>query len=163
MADVAATSVVADDVRRALFPQAELLGLPAMPERQGEAVARRKAGRPPGARNRRDEDVARLLVERFGDPLAHLVAVATMDTEELALRLGCTTLEAAQEKRLAAQVAMPFLHSRMPVRVDVANHRVVHLTIQDAECAPHRGDTLEGVVTEVVEYQQVDGGEDATL
>lgn len=117
------------------FPlQHELLGLPELvPGTKGEAAIRErrsKGGRPPGARNRRIEDVARAVVEHLGDPLVHLVAIATASVDEL-VASGLKPLEALAEKRLAATAALPYLHQRQAVRVDVATHKVVHLSITD--------------------------------
>jgi hypothetical protein len=144
-----------------MFPQAELLGLPDMPASKAASVERRRAGRPPGSRNRRDEDAARVAVERFGDPLLHQVAIATMDVEELASRAGCTVLEAMVEKRLAAMAVLPFLHSKRPLAVDVTNRRVVHLTIVESssEVGEASTEALEAHVVESLEYQHVSEGE----
>lgn len=161
-----ASDVAAGRVARELFPQADLLGLPVTPAMVATATAAgRKAGRPPGSRNRRDEDIARLLLERFGDPLAHQVAVATMGVDELAAALGCSRIEALAEKRLAAQVVMPYLHSRKPLAVDVTNHKAISLTINTGAAAPapvgQQDDAARTV--EVVEYQEVQMVDDDTL
>lgn len=120
-------------------------------------VERRKAGRPPGSKNRRHEESAQALMERLGDPLARQVAIATAPLEELAAALGCSRLEAAVEARLAAHVALPFLRRRMPQAVDITDHRQVHLTILTGGF----GVVAPGVPAdvEVVEYQAVTEGE----
>lgn len=162
MADLA--SVVGSDVERALFPQQELLGLPPLPETRRGEIERRRAGRPVGARNKRSEDAARVAVERFGDPLLHQVAIATMPTEELAARLGCDPLEAAELQQRAAATCLPYLHSRKPLAVDVRNHRVVHLTIVDPLAPPAApGEASEVEIVDVLEYQAVSEGDDAAL
>lgn len=111
------------------FPtQHELLGLPDSPS----AVAlreKRRGGRPPGARNKRAEDVARAVIEGLGDPLLHLAAIATADVGEL-MAHGLSAHEAIQEKRLAAIGVLPYLHQRKPLAVDVTGRQVVHLTIE---------------------------------
>lgn len=121
-------------------------------------VERRKAGRPPGSRNRRHEETAQALIERLGDPLARQVAIATAPLDELAAALGCSKLEAAIEARLAATVALPFLRRKMPQAVDITDHRQVHLTILTGAS----GGVAPGVPAdvEIVEYQPVTEGED---
>lgn len=136
--------------------QHELIGLPAVPAMRAQQIERRQAGRPPGSRNRRMEDAARTAIEAFGDPLLRQVAVATMDAEELAGRVGCTLLEAIQEQRLAAALVLPFLHSRRPLAVDVTSRKMVHLTILDAP-APAEHDDGEIVEVQVVSMDETDG------
>ena len=128
----AAMQAGGERAERLLSPQAELLGLGDMaePERvRAMAERRAKAGRPPGARNKRSEDVARFVVETFGDPLVRQAAVATMSLPELAAYLGCSLVEAAQEQRLAAVAVLPYLHRKMPQQIDLTHHRTVSLTI----------------------------------
>ena len=122
-------TIAAERVAVAWPVQAELLGLPEVPAHRARAA--RPAGRPVGSRNKRSEQLAVEVIERFGDPLLHQAAIATMGVEDLAARLGCSALEAAQEKRLAALVVLPYLHRRMPLSVDLSAQRVVHLTIVD--------------------------------
>ncbi len=151
--------VAAERVADALMPQGDLLGLPPMPTTKAEVAARaaqRRAGRPPGSRNRRMEDAARTAIEAFGEPLLRQVAVATMDAEELAARMGCTVLEAIQEQRLAAVAVLPYLHSRRPLAVDVTQRRMVHLTILDPAAPPDAASP--DLVVQVMDYQGVDDG-----
>jgi hypothetical protein len=157
-------SVAAERVDE-VMPRQELLGLPDLPLSNGgvERIARR-AGRPPGSRNRRMEDAAATAITHFGDPLLRQVAIATMDTEELALRLGCSALEAVVEQRLAAAAVLPFLHSRKPIAVDLRDHRVVHLRLNLDGQAPAQQAAAATVarVVERLEYQEVnDGAPDA--
>ena len=148
--------------RERLFPQGDLLGLPAATaEREQAIAARRKAGRPPGSRNKRQEDAARHVIEVFGDPLVHLVAIATMDVDELVARAGCSAFEAIQEKRLAAIGVLPYLHSRKPLAVDVSNRRIVHLTVLAGDAAGTPGVTLGATADTlpIVEFQAVSEGD----
>lgn len=161
--------VAAERVDAVLWPQGELLGLPPVPVSRGEVAARverrAKAGRPPGARNRRAEDIARLIDERFGDARLHQAAIATMDVEELAARLGCSPLEAAQEKRLAFVAVAPFLYQRQPQQVDLRNHAAVSLTIN----LGHPGEagaasaTIEATAVDIEQFQYVSGGDDGQV
>lgn len=140
----------------ALRLQDELLPLP-QTERVQTLRKRRKAGRPPGARNRRSEDVARFVIERIGDPLLVQAMVACMPAEELAAAAGWSVGEAIAEKRLAAGLVLPYLHRRQPLAVDLTDHRVVYLTVSAG--APARVAEDGAQVLEVVEYQQVAEGE----
>ena len=124
----AAQQLAAERVAEAWPTQGELLGLPEPPAVLA-ARERRKGGRPPGARNRRTEDVAREVIERMGDPLLHLVAIATADVAEL-VAIGLKPQEAIAEKRQAIAAALPYLHQRAPVQVNVEGRSVVYLTVE---------------------------------
>lgn len=133
-------------VAEALPLQHELIGLPASD--RGAALRAGRAGRPPGARNRRLEEAARLVVERFGDPLLHQVAVATMPLDEL-VAAGLSLEKAFEERRLAAAVVLPYLHQRQAVRVDVSTRQVVHLTIvEGAEEGQQYQEVVDAVVVQ---------------
>lgn len=43
----------------------------------------RKQGRPPGARNKRDQDLAKYIVEKYGDPVDAIGSVVSMDWQTL--------------------------------------------------------------------------------
>ena len=124
--------------------QGELLGLPEPPA-VVRAREKRKGGRPPGARNKRTEDVAREVIERMGDPLLHLVAIATAPVDEL-LAVGLKPGEAMAEKRLAATAALPYLHQRAPVQVDLRGQQVVYLTIDAGAAPPEQNQEVIDVV-----------------
>lgn len=158
--------VAAERVARALVPEpdlfghAEFLGLPPMPVAQGAAIERRRPGRPPGARNRRAEDVARFAIERFGDPLLRQVAIATMPVDELAARLGCSVFEAAQEQRLSALAVLPYLHRRQPQAVDLSASGAVSLTINLGDGGVGAAAASAGIVAVASgQYQYVSEGE----
>jgi hypothetical protein len=88
-------------------------------------------GRTPGVRNRRTLEMANFLLRRYASPLEILAQIAVARVDELSASIGCTKLEALQEKRLAAIALVPYLHQKMPVAVDVTNTKVVHLTINE--------------------------------
>jgi hypothetical protein len=149
---------MAEDRVAEAFPlQHELLGLPELaPGTKGAAAIqerRSKGGRPLGARNKRIEDVARAVVEHLGDPLVHLVAIATAGVDEL-VAIGLKPSEAFAEKRLAATAALPYLHQRQAVRVDVSSHQVVHLSITDGVALASQN---QGVIDAIA--VQLDSGE----
>jgi len=154
VAEAAAARV--DDVLPVQEQLHELLGFPATVE-AGLLAARREAarkgGRPPGARNKRLDEIARQVRERFGDVLLQQVAVATMPVADL-MALGLKPLEAMQERRLSAAVVLPYLEQRKPLAVDVTGRSVVFL---DIHVGGGEGEEDQGVVDGLV--VQLDGAE----
>jgi hypothetical protein len=147
VAEAAAARV--DDVLPVQEQLHELLGFPATVE-AGLLAERRKVaakgGRPPGARNKRLDEIARLVRERFGDVLLQQVAVATMPIADL-IALGLKPLEAMQEKRLSAGTVLPYLEQRKPLAVDVTGRSVVFL---DIHVGGGEGEQDQGVVDGLV-------------
>lgn len=147
--------------------QLDLLGLPVGRSKTGEAVVSRGPGRPPGARNRRTEQMAGYLLARYTHPLETLAQIQAASVAELAATLGCSALEALQEKRLAAIAVLPYVAQRMPQAIDLTNRNVVHLTINDgvapaAASASAPDMTLVGHVVKIMENQgDNDGSPDA--
>lgn len=134
--------------------QLDLLGLRDVPE------DKRPRGRPKGAISRRTQAIADYLLAKYHDPLEGLMQMASLGVEEMASALGCTRAEAFAEKRLCIIAALPYLHRRMPLAVDLTNHSVVHLSINTGggAGAGEAGMTiLEGVVT-IEENQEVNDG-----
>jgi hypothetical protein len=118
-----------DDVLPVQWQLGELVGMPEdRPALQQLQERRRAGGRPPGARNKRLDEVARLVRERFGDVLLQQVAVATMPLADL-LALGLKPAEALAEKRLSAATVLPYIEQKRPIAVDVTGRSVVHLTL----------------------------------
>jgi hypothetical protein len=125
--------------------QLDLLGLPAPATAAQRAelerfVAERRPGRPKGSRNRRVTQMVDYLLHQYADPRAVLLQIAQTDVGELIARLGCTPLEAIQEKRLAAIGVLPYVAQRQPLAIDVRNRSVVYLTINEGgQVAPTAG------------------------
>jgi hypothetical protein len=88
-------------------------------------------GRPLHSRNKRTLEMAAFLLSRYTSPLEVLAQIATAPIDELSASLGCTKLEALQEKRLAAIALKDHLHSKMPVAVDITDRKIIYLTIGD--------------------------------
>jgi hypothetical protein len=105
----------------------ELIG----PGSHGAAVKdiRARIGRPPGARNKRTVEFAEYLLNKYTSPAEGLLQIAAMSIEELVAATGCTRLEALQEKRLSMIPLLPYLHSKMPVSIDITNRKVIYLHI----------------------------------
>lgn len=85
----------------------------------GTAVAPRGPGRPPGARNRRTDEAARIYMAELGDPLRRGVAISSLPllapgvVEGLSQRLNCSRLEAARWWASIYSATLPFLHQRL--------------------------------------------------
>lgn len=149
MAEMRPEGAVEDDGE-----QLDLLGLKPVDAIIG--AQRSGRGRPAGAKNRRTAEWADYLGKRYGDPREVLAQMMVQPAEVLAKQLGCSALEAWQEKRHAAVALLPFVASRMPISVDVTNRKVVHLTIVEADGAGDDG--LGAEIVEVLGYQGVSEG-----
>ena len=104
--------------------QLDMLGLELPP-------SRKPTGRPVGQRNLRNQRVADYLLARYRDPLEGLVQMAGLGVADLAAALGCTRLEAFAEKRQCAIAALPYLHQRQAIAVDLTTRQAVYLSIVD--------------------------------
>lgn len=129
------------------------LGLPI-----GKKVERMRAkktglpGRPAGSLNRRTVEIADYLLSRYTSPLEKLAQIAVSPVDELSASLGCTKLEALQEIRLCAIALVPFLHSKMPLAVDVTNRKVIHLVIGEIPGGdPNVGGGGVGLAHEIID------------
>ena len=115
--------VVGLERRLVLGHSAEQLALlPARPsETAAEAVAsgERRIGRPPGARNRRTQDMVRWLLDVRGlkPPLEFLLEVTGKTTAEL-VDMGVKAEEALKLKVHAAVAALPYVHQKQPMAVE---------------------------------------------
>src|ERR1700712_5562456 len=102
----------------------------------GLPSTRRSVGRPTGRRNLRNQRIADYLLSQYRDPLEGLVQMAGLSVGDLAAALGCTKLEAWQEKRQCAAAALPYLHQRQALAVDLTARQAVYLSIvEDADDA----------------------------
>lgn len=131
MTDPVAVQQVADELgERAPEEQLDLLAPPeteAGRAKLPELV--RRAGRPPGARNKRNERDLAWLRQRFTDPRERLAAVISMNTHDLAALLSCTPFEAAQEQRLCAAILLPYWATKQPIAINVDSRQAVHLHV----------------------------------
>lgn len=145
------------------WEQPDLLGLPEdsqVVELREKRLARdgSRRGRNPGSRNKRTEDMVRLLLSQNKSPLLILAQMATARVDELAASLGCKKLEAWQEKRLAAIALLPYVHSKKPVEVNI-NERVVHLHM-DLGDLDTGGESDLGLTAQIVDVVARDRAED---
>lgn len=136
--------------------QLDLLGLPVTPAAQALAE-KRGPGRPPGARNKRTEAWAEYLLARYGSPLEVLMQIANMPIVELVAGLGCSALEALQEKRHAAIALAPYIHQRQAVAVDLTGAPAINLTINrnSTQVVSSGVGSLAGRIVEVLDNQEL--------
>lgn len=93
-------------------------------------VVRRGRGRPPGARNRRTSEMVAYCERVLGEPLlAKAVRIVGADVRMLAKGLGCTRIEAAKLQVQVLLGALPYLHQRLPLAVDVQARQAVALAV----------------------------------
>lgn len=105
-----------------------LLGAPSKDARAG---VKRGPGRPPGARNRRTEELARYILERYRDPLVGLASIVSTPIEQLAADLGCKKVDAADFWRKCASELLPYVHQRKPQALQVDGRSAGALLIMD--------------------------------
>lgn len=135
-----------DDAREAMGPGAGLVSV--MKE-----ARKRRAGRTPGARNRRTEDFARYISQFGQDPAITLMQIQSTPTEELVARSKLLDVpkrqmsyaDAESLRIRCAEALMPYIHSKKPVAVD-ATVRGVIVQEQFGEIKPARGGVIDGEV-----------------
>jgi hypothetical protein len=98
--------------------------------RQG-AGERRGPGRPPNSRNKRNADLARLIVHKFGDPVEYMASLYKMPLDQLAELLavadgagkagkrGELAIKALNVQLAAAKAVAEYVHSKKPVEANV--------------------------------------------
>ena len=87
-------------------------------ERDELPVARKGPGRPPGAKNRRHDQIRARFLARWNHPLDVLGAIQSMPVGELADLLGCKKGEALHIQVRAAVEALPYIESKQPVKIE---------------------------------------------
>lgn len=97
-------------------------------------------GRPPGSPNRSTVQLQKLLLAKgYRDPAEFMAALQSMDTKELAEKLSCGKLEAAQLQLRAAERLMPYFHQAMPQAVELKTDTPRKLIVM--------GDVVQNIVT----------------
>lgn len=90
----------------------------------------RGRGRPPGARNQRNAKLAKLFVQKYGDPIDVLGEIMTMPTDilyqQMILAQGgesknkrVTGKDAFDMRMAAAKEILPYIHGKQPIAVEV--------------------------------------------
>ena len=111
----------APTLQPSLFPAAELATLPTDASR-ADALRQRKAGRPPGAINRRTAAFRDYVLARSHGqhPVDGLIEAYLRPVHDLAAELGCTKLEAFNAQRDCRRVVLEYVEGKMPVSVDLS-------------------------------------------
>lgn len=95
-------------------------------------MGKEAAGRPKGSRNKRNAKVAQWFVQEYGDPLAALGEIITMPVDVLYQQMVLAQGGEAKNKRItgrdafemkiaAAKDALPYIHGKQPISVEVTN------------------------------------------
>jgi hypothetical protein len=71
------------------------------------------------------------LLERYQDPRAILLEIASTPTAQLAEQMHGTLADALAERRLCAQAVLPYVAQKLPVQVDMRHTRAIVLNIVD--------------------------------
>ncbi|MGH8136194.1 MAG: hypothetical protein ACRER4_07580, partial [Steroidobacteraceae bacterium] len=99
--------------------QLPLLAPPEPEADAAEPVEAGKPGRPKGALNKRTQAFADHLLRQYRSPLEVMAAIYSRPVERLAGELGCSLLEAARLQFDCSKELAPYIHSKMPVAIDM--------------------------------------------
>lgn len=129
-------------------PSPEQLDMLALENRQGITrdglrnlrLEQRRRGRPAGAQNKRNKDVARWFVAKYGDPLSVLGEIMNTPPDLLYQQMVAAQGGERKSKRItgadairlrndAAKEVLPYIHGKQPLRVDVTKRADVILNI----------------------------------
>ncbi|WP_439813991.1 hypothetical protein [Zavarzinia sp. CC-PAN008] len=157
----------AEDVAAAMLGGAPSLHQAARQAREAEAQALvdpARRGRKPGSRNKRTAAFADYILSRYRSPLVVLAETWSRPVDVLAVELGCDKEDAFKIQQAAAVAALPYLHERQAVAVNLEGAAPVTLVIGSLEAGS--GDGLDaagdGVVLDIeVEENQALSGSDA--
>lgn len=155
------------------FEFEDLLGLPRPENGLSEAsragvevtalLGTRRAGRPPGARNRKTREWVDYLLARYPSPLEGLLQLASTPVAVLAQALGCTPLEALQAQTRAREAALPYLHQKLPQELTVRDPDRIPLDdapwLAARDVTPPDGGSNEGVAARHGHTDEDTGGE----
>lgn len=124
----AAKSGAASAIDEAMDEADELVLAPVLPlfgpegakaHRAGKAVAARKAGRPPGAKNKRTEAIREWFVAKFGHPMEKIGQLVNTPTLELAGELRCEPEKALQIQKDCLFRMLEYIEQKQPASVEV--------------------------------------------
>lgn len=141
-------------------PEAEQLSLLAQEpilgeiKREGVVVNR---GRPPGARNKRTEDLASYILARHRNPIEAAASIVDTPIADLAKVLKCEMLEAAEFQRKCMELVARYTLQAMPQALKIDTATAGTLMVINLN-APRPGDAAvplspHGLDIEVVQNQ----------
>jgi hypothetical protein len=98
--------------------------------RQQQAEERRKPGRPKGAGSKRNQALAKLVMEKFGDPVQAMASLYAMPLDQLVEMIhiadpgkdgkaGDIAIKALNVQLAAAKATAEYVHSKKPVEATV--------------------------------------------
>jgi len=126
---------------------------------RANGIEERRRGRPKGAENLASRQVREMVFRECGIPLLELARWASLTPEELALRLGCTKLEAFDRKKAMLAELASFTQPRLAPTDDkgravvpmvmAVDNRVVNGAEASEPPWMRRFRTLEGRATEL--------------
>ncbi len=100
-------------------------------ELDGDGVpVTRGPGRPKGARNKRSEDMVKLILSQGKSPLQFLAGHFQAETKVIKKRYKLGTLaEAEAIQRAAAIAALPYIHEKRPIALEVDSRETVQIIV----------------------------------
>lgn len=118
-----------------------------------------KAGRPPGARNKRTEEWVEFLSANYRSPLIMLAETVNRPVEVLAKHLGCSKAKAFEIQLAAAKELAPYMHQKLPQAVDLNGDGValVNLIMARGDVPMVLGADGKPLVVTVLENEQNQG------
>lgn len=130
-----------------------------------------RPGRPVGRMNKSTEAWRDYLLARYQSPLIGMAETINRRASDLALELGCDPVEAFKLQIACMRELAPFLHSKMPVAVQMAGQAPIPLVINvgggraggggviDLELVPEKRQPEQDVatLTEAASDAQSDG------
>jgi hypothetical protein len=115
-------------------------------------VRRFGAGRPKGARNKRSEQLGRLVIQQHGDPILFMASIYGRPLDQVQALAACSRKDALQLQIMAAREVAPFVHGKMPVAVDLAVRGDMVLAIEGlTHSAEAMAELVNGEFVEVEE------------
>jgi len=118
-----------------------------------DVAERSGPGRPAGSRNRRTLEWQNFLLARYRSPLLFLAECYSRPVGELAAELGCDVETAFKLQVMAAKELAPFVHSKMPVGVQVDSRGVVRLVINVGDEAADPGDDSAPIGGQIIDHE----------
>lgn len=93
-------------------------------------ISKQHRGKPSSRKSFKVWTVSALL-ERYQDPRAILLEIASTPTAQLAEQMNASLADALAERRLCAQAVLPYVAQKLPVQVDMRHTKAIHLNIVD--------------------------------
>lgn len=117
-ASVAGDPLPAEPVQSGL-PLGDLVEEPAADGRPARMAYRRGPGRPPGARNKRTQEMVDYLLSRYAHPLEGLLQIAGAPVDALARELGADRMDALKLQVSAMSAALPYVAQKQPQAINL--------------------------------------------